>query len=202
MGVCYIVGAGVFSGMPKPKREDIVIAADGGYDSLISHGITPNLLIGDCDSVNEVPKGVRLLRFPVEKDDTDSFLAYREGRRLGFDRFEIYGGTGGREDHTLANLSLLLFAAREGAVARLHGERNVSCVIYNDSLTLSLTRDKHISVFAFGGEARGVTISGAYYEAKDITLTPEFPLGASNLSTGRDVTVSVCEGALLIMTEI
>ena len=201
MGVCYIVGAGFFSGMPTPRENDLVIAADGGYDSLISHGITPELLIGDCDSISTLPDGIKLLRFPVEKDDTDSFLAYREGRERGYTEFHIYGGTGGREDHTIANLSLLLYAAKEGCVAHLYGENNTSTVIFSSSASFTLPKDKHLSVFAFGGIANGVTIRGAYYETDNVTLTPEFPLGASNLSLGNEITVSVTDGALLIMCE-
>ncbi|MBO5101426.1 MAG: hypothetical protein J6C39_02740, partial [Clostridia bacterium] len=59
----------------------------------------------------------------------------------------------------------------------------------------------HISVFALGGNAEGVTVRGAEYEAENITLTPGYPLGASNRFVGEPVFVSVERGALLIITE-
>jgi len=201
MATCYIVGAGDFDFGVVPKKNDLVIAADGGYDSLKRLGITPHLIIGDCDSVKKVPEGIDIIRFPVEKDDTDSFLAYREGVKRGFCDFEIYGGTGGREDHTFANLSLLLYAKRQGHTARLVGKVNTSFVIMNEAVRLKGECGKHFSAFAFGGEARGVTLRGLHYCVENITLTPDFPLAVSNLFTNEAATVSVSDGALLIMTE-
>jgi thiamine pyrophosphokinase len=202
MGICYIVGAGSFYHGFTPYKEDLVIAADGGYDTLISHGLRCDLVIGDCDSLNTVPSDVECIRHPIEKDETDCFLAFFEGMRRGYRQFEIYGGTGGREDHTQANLALLLYAGQRGCQARLWGEQNVSEIIINEKRCFSLPRGKHFSAFAFGGDAAGVTISGAYYEAKDITLSPAFPLCTSNLSVGKEIFASVKRGALLIMCEI
>ena len=70
---CYIFGAAEFDGNLKFKPDqgrDFIIAADAGYRHLQALGIPPDMLIGDFDSLGEVPKGVELLRFPVMKDDT------------------------------------------------------------------------------------------------------------------------------------
>ncbi len=187
MKTCYIVGAGDFFGSFAPKEGDLVIAADGGYEALISHGVRCDLLIGDFDSLRELPEGIKTVRYPVEKDDTDSFLAYKLGVLRGYEKFEIYGGVGGRADHTYANLCLLHYAARRGHLATLHGEGVLWRVLVNERVTLSGAVGGHLSVFAVGGEARGVTVSGAKYEARDITLTPDFPLGVSNSFTEGEV---------------
>ena len=89
MKVCYIVGAGDLFSLPSPKEGDLVIAADGGYDHLISHGVGCDLLIGDLDSIKSEHGDVELLRFPVRKDETDSYLAYREGVARGYECFEL-----------------------------------------------------------------------------------------------------------------
>ena len=92
-GICYIVGAAEFSRGFEVTKGDFVIAADGGYDRLLSMGITPDLLIGDLDSISaDVPSGIKLLKHEVEKDETDMHLAFIEGMRLGYRRFRIYGG--------------------------------------------------------------------------------------------------------------
>ena len=97
MGICYIVGAGDFYGHITKCDGDIIIAADGGYDSLVRHGYTPDVLIGDFDSISsDIPVGIRTVTHPKEKDETDMFLAYYEGARLGYTEFVMLGATGGR----------------------------------------------------------------------------------------------------------
>ena len=202
MGICYIVGAGDFESSFTPMAEDLVIAADGGYDSLKAHGIRCDLLIGDLDSITSEPCGIEVIRHPVRKDETDMQLCYLAGSERGYTEFHLYGGTGGREDHTFANYSLLLYIKENGHNAKLIGKKNATRVIKNEEITLRGRAGMHLSVFAFGGVAHGVSIEGAEYEASDITLTPSFPLGASNLFSDADVRVSVKDGALLLMEEI
>ena len=201
MNICYIVGAGDFPYPFTPDESDLVIAADGGYDSLIRHGIRCDLLIGDLDSIEGAPSGVELLRFPVKKDETDSFLAYYEGKRRGYVEFHIYGGTGGRADHTVANISLLLHAREDGCRAFLFGSHNISTVIKNEAKCFDGAPEKHFSAFAIGGAAEGVTIKGLEYECENATLTESFPLAVSNRFVGKTAEIKVEHGALLIMLE-
>ena len=109
---------------------------------------------------------------------------------------------GGRADHTFANYSLLLRIANDGCDGMIIHDTGTARVIKNR--TFCLTREHegdHLSVFAIGGEARGVSIKGAEYECKDVTLTPDFPLGVSNSFIGKDVKITVKDGSLLILTE-
>ena len=228
MSICYIVGAGEFYGKIEPKSSDLVIAADGGADTLKRLGVRCDLLLGDMDSLREkaneksFPTGCNTpsskmddatevqseerapeaIVYPVEKDETDTHLAYLEGERRGYTDFRIYGGVGGREDHTFANYSLLLYAKNRGHRMILVGDGYEYFVIKNESVTLSGRTGSTLSVFAFGGAALGVDILGAKYEAKGATLSPEFPLGVSNSFVGKDITVSVKDGALLVMKAI
>ena len=204
MSICYIVGAGDFFGKFEPCVDDLVIAADGGFDTLTKLGIRCDLLLGDMDSRQgggEADNGVEILRYPVKKDETDTHLAYLEGVRRGYTDFCIYGGVGGREDHTFANYSLLLYAKNRGHNATLVGNRCKVFVIKNEHVTLSGRVGATISVFAFGGVAEGVCVSGATYEAKDISISPEFALGVSNSFLCGPVRLSVRSGALLVMVE-
>ena len=201
MSVCYIVGAGEFYGTLSPKEGDLIIAADGGYDTLRALGITPDLILGDMDSVNADAAGIERLVFPVRKDETDSFLAYREGVRRGYSEFSLYGCVGGRDDHTFANYALLVYARERGHKMTLIGKSSDTFAMINESVTISGEPLSHLSVFAFGGDARGVSVRGAEYEADRVTLTPSFPLGVSNRFSGGEVRVSVENGKLLVMTE-
>ena len=122
MPTCYVVGAGDFT--PRgfaPGPGDMVVAADGGYRALYSLGYTPDLLLGDFDSLGDLPLPADLpvLRFPVRKDDTDAGLALRHGLDLGFRDFALYGCAGGRVDHLLANFQSMARVSRLGATVRL-----------------------------------------------------------------------------------
>ncbi len=202
MKTCYIVGAGDFHGSFSPAAGDLLIAADGGYTALAERGIRPDILLGDFDSIDALPSGIETIRFPVKKDETDMHLAYLEGRRRGFRTFKIYGGTGGRSDHTFANYCLLAHIAAQGDTAFLYGGGSIAYVIKNNTTRVKGRAGKTISVFAFGGNASGVTIKGLSYELRDGILTPDFPLGVSNSFTDSEGEITVKDGSLLIIYEI
>ena len=202
MSVCYIVGAGECERVPKICKGDFLIAADGGYDALKRQNITPDLLVGDLDSINNLPSGIETLRFKPQKDETDMHLSYLEGAKRGYTHFEIYGGTGGRSDHTFANYSLLLYIANNGHTARLIGKHDTALVIKNGETVLDFdTKGKYFSIFAIGGDAHGVTIKNAKYEVENASLTPDFPLGVSNEFCDTPPIVKVECGAVLIICE-
>ena len=201
MSTCYIVGAGEFYGRFEKREGDLVIAADGGYDTLMKIGVTPDLLIGDMDSINAEGTEVDSLTFPVRKDETDTFLAYREGARRGYTNFELYGCVGGREDHTFANYSLLVYAKDAGHSVKMFGNGYYSFAMKNEKVELFGEELMHLSVFAFGGEARGVSLRGLEYSGEGITLSPLFPLGVSNRFTREPAEIEVTDGRLLVMAE-
>lgn len=202
MGVCYLVGAGDFYGQISDGKDDMIIAADGGYDNLVRHGYTPDILIGDLDSIeSEIPEGTRIIRYPKEKDETDMFLSYKAGVTLGYTEFVMLGATGGRLDHTYANISLLLYAKQRGHNITVIYEGGIILCLKDESVTLSGSEGATLSVFAIDGAAEGVSISGAKYEVENVSLTPDFPLGVSNEFLDRDVRISVTDGTLIVMAE-
>ena len=201
MKKCYIVGAGDFNTPFSPDKDDLVIAADGGYDHLMRMGIRCDVLVGDLDSVTDAPSGIETVKFPIQKDETDMHLSYLEGVKRGYRDFYILGGTGGREDHTFANYCLLLYITEAGHTAKLLSDTGEVQAIKNSSLTISGKPTKHLSVFPFGGVAKGVSIKGAEYECEDITLEPSFPLAVSNRFLNSDAKISVKDGILLVMKE-
>ena len=199
MNKCIILCAGGFDGLlEKPTENDYIIAADGGYRHAQAQGITPHCILGDFDSLGFVPEGANV--FPVEKDDTDAMLAVRHGLSLGYEEFEIYGGMeGDRVDHTIANLQTLFFLKEQGALGWLIGKNQIATVIKNDRLFLPADLEGTVSVFAMGGDAKGVTIKNLHYEAENITLSPAFPLGVSNHCIGKEAEICVNDGTLLII---
>ena len=184
--------------MQPLTAEDYVIAADGGLRHTNRLGITPNAVLGDFDSLGFTPEGANV--FPVEKDDTDSMLAVRQGLSLGHREFLLYGSLDGpRLDHTVANFQTLQFLADHGAYGYLVGKDYLVTVLKDGSVTFPAGCTGIISVFCMGPDARGVTEQGLYYPLENGVLTSGFPLGASNHFTQREARIRVEKGSLLLL---
>lgn len=199
MGRCIIFCAADFHGLAAPlQTDDFILAADGGLAHVEKLGITPNGILGDFDSLGYTPQGSTV--FPVEKDDTDAMLAVRKGLELGYREFYLYGSLDGpRLDHTVANFQTLQFLCDHGAFGYLIGKDYMVTVLKNGSLRFPRHCTGIFSVFCMGKDAEGVTIRGGKYGAEKVTLSAGFPLGVSNHFEGREVTVSVEAGSLLIL---
>ena len=176
---CFIFAAGTFFGLrERPVPGDLVIAADAGYRVCQTEGVVPDVILGDFDSMEAPKAGDRIVRLPVEKDDTDTLAAVKLGLERGCTDFYLYGGTGGKRlDHTLANLQTLLYLRRRGARGYLYDDDFVWTALENESLTVEKTVEWGLlSVFCLGDRAEGVYESGVQYPLTDAVLTAEFPL--------------------------
>lgn len=200
---CFIFAAGSFFALvERPAPGDLVIAADAGYQNCLAAGLTPDIIVGDFDSM-PAPTGAQVVTLPVEKDDTDSLHAMRMGLARGYRDFVLYGGTGGsRADHTIANLQCLLFLVSHGARGRMYGDRVVYRVIHNESLSFPASCRGTLSLFCLDGQAKGVSLRGLKYPLDRYTVTSDFPIGVSNSFTGTEAEIQVEDGTLLIISDI
>ena len=193
---CVIFCAGEFHNLAEPL-SGLCIAADGGLEHLQRLGKRPDVILGDFDSLGYVPQDSKV--FPVEKDDTDAMLAVRYGLEQGCTRFVLYGGLEGpRIDHMIANFQALQFMADHGARGSLVGKDTIVTVLKNGTLTLPAQPQGIVSVFCLGEAAQGVSIEGLQYGLDRGTLRSGFPLGVSNHFVGREATITVENGSLLI----
>ena len=201
--VCYVVGAMSLSlGLrPYPAPGDYVIAADRGYDSLMAYGVTPDLVVGDFDSLGYAPNHPNVVQLPKMKDDTDMVYALRKGLELGYRRFVLLGGVGGRLEHTLANLQALDWLTTQGAQGFLAGEKTVATALRGSSIQFPVTMSGFLSAFCNSGSASGVTIQGMKFEMKEGEISGNFPVGVSNEFLGKESSVSVKEGSLILLWE-
>ena len=199
MANCIIFCAAEFDQLIAPiEKDDYVIAADGGFAHTNRLDLTPDCILGDFDSLGFVPEDSRV--FPVEKDDTDAMLAIRRGLDLGYKTFLLYGSLDGpRLDHTVANFQALQFLADHGARGYLIGKDYIVTAIQNDSVRFDPTAEGILSVFCIGKDANGVTIEGLQYPLEKGTLSAGFPLGVSNHFVGKEASVSVEDGSLLLL---
>lgn len=196
---CYLFGAGeVYSFIGPIAVDEYVIAVDGGYRYTKVQNIAVDMVIGDFDSLGAPPVGENTYILPMQKDDTDMLAAIKIGLAQGCKTFHIYGGAGGRMDHTLANIQCLAYLAQQGAKGYLYDEQFIITLFQNGVLELSARQKGTVSVFCYGEEASGVNIAGLQYPLTNATLTNTFPIGVSNAFIGKTATIAVKQGALLV----
>lgn len=198
--ICYIVGAGDNYGLDfTPTSNDFVIAADAGIRYLEQCDITADLVIGDFDSLDGTPTHPNTTTLSAEKDDTDMLAAVREGIEAGYTNFHIYCGMGGRIDHTLANIQVLAYLSQNNMQGFLFGKDSVITAITNRKLSFDQIPSGYISVFSYTEKSEGVYLRGLKYELDNAVLTNTFPLGVSNEFIGKESSISVDNGMLLIV---
>ncbi len=199
MKPCIIFCAAEFDTLIAPIPPDaFIIAADGGLIHTQTLGISPDLILGDFDSLGYVPKDSRV--YPVEKDDTDAMLAVRVGLERGCDRFLFYGALDGpRLDHTVANFQTLAYLAAHGGRGWLIGRDYIITVASEETLHFSDTFTGILSLFCMGAEIDDLTIRGLKYPLEHGHLSASFPLAVSNAFEQRPSSVTVGKGLLLAM---
>lgn len=180
------------------------MAADGGYDYLIRLGLRADVVLGDFDSVTSPDLWddaiCEKLTYPPEKDDTDMMLAIKLGLSRGYREFAIYGGLGGRLDHTIANIQSLTYLAGEGAAGILYGDSYALTVIKDSSFTVPKDATGMVSVFSLSDSSRKCIDQGLEIQKwMELSLTNVFPLGVSNETTCKKGIISVGAGTLLVL---
>lgn len=202
MNLCYIISAGETGKIEIKKNDgDYIICADAGYKKALENSIVPDLVVGDFDSLGEIPRFDNIELHPAVKDETDTFLALTCGIERGYKSFVIFGALGGRLDHTFANIQLLKYLAERNIECTLHSPHETVTVLKNSSLEFSENEKGTVSVFSLSDSSEGVTEKGLKYSLDNGVLTSSFPLGVSNEFIGKKAVISVESGVLMIVRE-
>lgn len=210
-GKCIVIGAGelIADRIEYDREKDGLIAADGGLMYCEALNMEPDLIIGDFDSLdasgkaevikieNRTPEKVK--RLSPEKNDTDMLSALKAGLSLGYRKFLLYGATGGRLEHTLANIQCLLFLKHQNAEGYIMDGTGMTAVLENESVSFEKDRRGYLSIFSLGREAKGVTLKGLKYNLDNASIKNDFPIGISNEFTGEQAYVDVKDGTLLLI---
>ena len=202
MARCVIVGGGPIGDYGRARAalgpEDYMIYCDGGLHHAPGLGAAPDLIVGDFDSHEKPQTDAETIVLPCEKDDTDTVCAAKEALRRGFGEFLLLGAAGGRLDHTLANIGVLLML--DGA-----GKRAVALDDFSEMEIVSDTaqvpdRWPFFSLLSVDGPAEGVTIRDAKYSLEDGRIEAGYQYGVSNQPLpGRTAEISVKKGRLLLV---
>ncbi|NPV78687.1 MAG: thiamine diphosphokinase [Firmicutes bacterium] len=197
---------GFYRGLLAP--DDFIICADGGSEIAEVLGLVPQIIIGDFDSTGpEIleswrQKGVKILTYPAEKDKTDTELAADYALDLGFKRIIFLGALGGRIDHALANITLLMsLAIRQIDVTIIDKHSRIRAIAPDyggpDTLVLEGKPGDLLSLIPMTPQVKGVTTDGLAYPLHDAVLSFGSSLGVSNVFTSQSATIRVTSGLML-----
>ena len=195
MGRCVIVGGADINKYAfireKLCADDYVIFCDSGLKHLESLQVQPSLIVGDFDSHENPHLDVETIVLPCEKDDTDTVFAVKEAIKRGFDDFLLIGVIGARLDHTLGNVSILLYLDSLGKKGCIIDDYSEMVIVSNKSVSIS-DRYSFFSLLNLTGCAKGITITGAKYPLIDGEISCEFQYGVSNeVLPGQTAVVSI-----------
>lgn len=161
--------------------------------------VSPNLIVGDFDSHEKPDFDCETISLPRMKDDTDTFFAAKEALRRGYADFLLLGVCGGRLDHTLGNISILLHLHSRGASAVLLDDFSEMEIVDSSPKSIPDTFP-YFSVISIDGTAKGITIENALFPVSDIEITPDYQYGISNEPLpGKTATVKVDRGRALLI---
>jgi thiamine pyrophosphokinase len=200
---CLIVGAVPMKFSPLGSRDRqncYIICADGGYDNAARFHICPDLMVGDFDSImSPLPEGVETIRLQVEKDDTDTMVAVKEGIRRGYREFVLCGVLRGvRCDHSYANLCVLQYLSKQGCKAVIEDGSNRIFLLKAGKLILRGVKGRTVSVFPFGCPSCEVSYIGMKYPLTRAVLSSAVPLGVSNTVEEENAQIMVSSGDALV----
>lgn len=182
----------------------IVVCADGGAEYAVKCGIIPDAVIGDLDSIDSdvleklQDSGCSIIKYPKDKDYTDTQLAIDYAVNHGAHEIVMLGSLGNRMDHSLANVFLLVKLIKSGIVPCIIDEHN-SIYITDSTIRLNGREGDIVSLLPVGGDVTGVYTHGLKYRLNGSVLPMGDPLGISNVFLKDEAVVTISSGLLLVI---
>ena len=208
MSRCVLVAAGQICDYERTKSflqpDDFFIFCDGGLTHAEGLCVEPDVIVGDFDSCSSEDlarwkDSCETVRLPREKDDTDTLFAVKLALERGFDNFLLLGAMGGRFDHAMGNVSILLYLDGIGKKAVLVDDYSQMQIVGKEPFYIK-DSCSYFSVLTVAGDVSGVNIKNAKYPLKNAKLSADFQLGISNeVLPGKVAEVSVENGRLLVV---
>lgn len=200
---CVIVGGAAIDNYEFVKSclryGDFFVFCDSGLKHMDTLGVQADLIVGDFDSHENPHLPAETIVLPCEKDDTDTVYAVREAVKRGFSEFLLIGTVGGRLDHTLGNVSILLYLDSIGKKAQMIDDYSEMEIVSKEPAFIE-DRYAYFSLLNITGLAEGVTIRDAKYPLENAAITCEYQYGISNETLpGKTAQVSVANGRLLLI---
>ncbi len=205
----------------RKEKPDCIITADKGLKFADAHGIMPDYIVGDFDSLipaevtSSQTHNAALLQkyrdmgtvpidtFQPEKDMTDTDIALEKAIAVGATEVWFFGATGTRLDHTLSNIYDLYKLYQRGITGVIVDAHNK--ITMPVSHEIRIAREKQyggfVSLFPFRGDVKNLTLRGMKYPLTGHQLT----LGDGGLTVSNEIVedegVVTWEDGILILME-
>lgn len=190
------------------KDVSLIISVDGGARHLETLGVTPDILLGDFDSISDIemiqskyPKA-RVIGFDARKDQTDSELALEIALESECDDIVMIGVTGERLDHTFGNVFMMSRGVKRGVAVRLVDNYNVINYLeapYLSQMTLQGKKGDLVSIIPLKENVTGIETQGLEYIVKEGLILFGSSYGLSNVMESDCAQISLKTGAVLII---
>jgi thiamine pyrophosphokinase len=182
----------------------LIICCDGGVRHLQQTGIKPDVIIGDMDSIDPAQlesysrQGIKIIKYPANKNFTDTELALNYAINLKPAAIYIWAALGGRLDHTLANVFLLI-KGKDASIETYLIDEYCESFILNGSNEFSSAVGQTVSLIALSPQVEGITLQGFLYPLDYATLRMGESRTVSNIINEDDAKISVRSGNLLVI---
>ncbi len=185
----------------KPKNIpilsdfDLIICADGAYHFLVEIGVTPDLLIGDFDSIEQLPKDIPHIHTP-DQNFTDFEKAIKIIITKGYEEIDVFAANGLEQDHFLGNMSTALKYRKKIKIIFYDDKQTYRFI--NKKIRLKNVKGKTVSLFPFP-KAKNIHTQGLKYPLKGMNLNlQKNRIGTRNFATNNNVTIEFSKGNLLL----
>ena len=204
--ICYIFGSVPITDTRFLRRYRVaaqnllVICADGGLFNARKAGLRPDVLIGDEDSGGTARDDIFSLTLPKQKDETDLQACIDYALEHGCKTMYLFGCTGGRLDHFLANVYLLEYIKKRNARGVIADSDNE--IFLHEGLTMMLQNKQwfdYVSLIPIDDEITGVTLHNMKYPLNMAAVRRDTPLGISNEPTAQSFEITVAHGQALVI---
>ncbi len=191
----------VFSGgefdSAKVLPYDKLICADKGYLYALNLGLTPDITLGDFDSLGYKPKNAEI--YPTNKNYSDTQLAVIKAIDLGATEIDLYFTLGGRIDHELFNISILKFIKDRGVKGSIIS-KNTYITLIDDKGYYPAKENETVSLLPFSNAVHIIKSEGLKYPLDNITAVKGETLTLSNVATKETVYIEVESGELVYIS--
>jgi len=181
---------------------DLVVCSDGGIRHLKALGLQPDILVGDFDSADPslmreyTEKGIPVLRFPSDKDKTDTLIAAETAMERGADSIVLLGALGSRWDHSYGNVMILVRLAERGIDGMiLHSHNRI--LVSDQIFVLTARPGQTVSFLPLGENVKIESTKGLRYPVHHKAMPLDDPYGISNVFTEERAEVRITSGWLM-----
>ncbi len=186
------------------NKKDCLIAADGGANFIEKLKLTPNIVIGDMDSIKpELLKRYISIKYPRKKDKTDFELAIDYCLKNKFQEIIIFGILGDRIDHMMANIFLivrtqntLLRQGFGGQVKIIEGNKEI--FVLNKKIVIDGKIGDEVSIIPVSEKIEGIVTDGLEYKLNNEVLLSGSTKGISNVMKKKRVKIIAKRGVALV----